>query len=120
MPTPNFHPDLFRLTWFYIVKTRHYLSASLLCLYLLLSMVNGIAQAQTASSESRQVEVPQALGPEAMESLVSKLDGEQTAALVQLMDLLRASAAQGAGSGETDSRGALEIVKQWFPNFAPT
>jgi len=63
-------------------KIRSYLSASFLCIFLLLSMINTSAQAQ---SESSEVQLPQALAPEAMKALVSKLDEEQTAALIGLI-----------------------------------
>ena len=36
----------------------------------------------------QEVEVPQALGPEAMKELVSKVNENQTAALIELISLL--------------------------------
>ena len=93
---------------------RSYLSASLLCVFMLLSMVNGDARAQ---SESSEIQVPQALAPEAMKTLVSKLDKEQTAALVELIELIESSADNAQTPANTESRGGLEIVKKWFADF---
>ena len=103
-------------TWFELRNVRHCLSAGLLCIFILLSMASASAQAQSDNSES-DVEVPLALGPDAMKSLLAKLDGEQTAALVQLMNLLNASADNSKAASDVDSPGALEIVKQWFADF---
>ncbi|MCP4924894.1 MAG: hypothetical protein GY916_03005, partial [Gammaproteobacteria bacterium] len=117
MQTLSFRSDLSSLTWFDIQKSSNYLSAGLLCIFILLSSVGGIAQAQSENAETQQVEVPQALGPDAMQALVSKLDGEQTAALVELMDLLQSSADKSGNLNAAESAGALEIVKQWFSDF---
>jgi len=117
MEFSSFRNDLSLLTSFDIRKARHYLSASLLCVFILFATVNTSAQAQSDNPESQSVEVPQALGPEAMKSLVSKLDEEQTAALVNLMDLLQASAGQERNLSDAESQGALEIVKKWFSDF---
>ena len=98
-------------------KTRQHLSAGLLCLLILFSAVNGVVQAQSDSTQTQEVEVPQALGPEAMQSLVSNLNEEQTAALVELIGMLQAPAGRDAGSGATESRGAIETVKKWGSDF---
>ncbi|HUV20938.1 MAG TPA: hypothetical protein VMZ32_04070, partial [Gammaproteobacteria bacterium] len=71
-------------------KIGSYLSASLLCVLMSLSMISATAQAQSENSEMQDVEVPQALGPDAMKALVSKLNENQTAALVELIGLLNA------------------------------
>ena len=117
MQTPSFRSNLFPLAWFDIRKTRNYLSASLFCIFILLSSVNGMAQAQSASQDTQEVEVPQALGPDSMKALVSKLDGKQTAALVELVELLNSSADKNANPAGEESPGALEIVKKWFSDF---
>ncbi len=92
MKTSPFRTELLPLDWFDIRKTRNYLSASLFCILILLSSVNGMAQAQSTSADTQEVEVPQALGPDSMKALVSKLDGKQTAALVELVELLNSAA----------------------------
>lgn len=116
MPSPpsRTSPSLF--SWFDMRNTRHCLPTGLLCIFILLSMGGASAQAQSDKSET-QVEVPLALGPDAMKSLVSKLDGEQTAALVQLMELLNTSADNSKAASKTDSPNALAIVKKWFVDF---
>jgi len=116
MQTPPSPTSLSLFARFDMRNTRHYLAAGLLCLFILLSMASASVQAQSDSPED-QVEVPRALGPDAMKSLVSKLDGEQTAALVQLMELLNASADNSKAASNADSPDALEIVKQWFAGF---
>jgi len=117
MQTLSFGSDLFLLTRFDIRKTRNYLSTGLLCVFILLASINGTALAQSENSTTQQVEVPQALGPDAMRALVSKLDEEQTAALVSLMDLLQTSADKNGSTGKAESPGALEIVKKWYSDF---
>ncbi|MCP4331376.1 MAG: hypothetical protein GY785_01875 [Gammaproteobacteria bacterium] len=117
MQTPSISNDLSSLTWFDIRKSRNYLSAGLLGIFILISSVGGIAQAQNENAETQQVEVPQALGPDAMKALVSKLDENQTAALVELMDLLQSSTDKDGNPGAAESSGVLEIVKKWFSNF---
>ena len=117
MQTLPFRSDLSPLSWFDIQQSRNYLSAGLLCVFMLLSSVGGIAQAQSENAETQQVVVPQALGPDAMQALVSKLDEDQTAALVKLMDLLQSSADKNGNLNAAESVGALEIVKKWFSDF---
>ncbi len=79
--------DLFLLTWFGTgmsrQRTKSYLTAGLLCIFVSLSMINTTAYAQSESSQAQEVEVPQALGPDAMKELVSKLNEKQTAALIE-------------------------------------
>ncbi|MCP4768195.1 MAG: hypothetical protein GY916_03015, partial [Gammaproteobacteria bacterium] len=117
MQPPSFCNELSPLTSPDLRKTRNYLSVVLLSIFILLSSVTGMAQAQSENAETQQVEVPQALGPDAMQALVSKLDEEQTAALVELMTLIQTSAGQDESPGEAESRNALETVKKWFTDF---
>jgi hypothetical protein len=117
MKTPSFRTDLLPLAWFNVRNTRNYLSASLFCIFILLSSVNGMAQAQSAKPDTQEVEVPQALGPDSMKALVSKLDGKQTAALVELVELLNSSADKNSTPAGEEPPGALEIVKKWFSDF---
>ena len=70
-------------------------SALTLCILVLLPPMEALAQSE--NSEMQAVEVPQALGPEAMQALVSKLNDKQTSALVELIQLLDSS----AGNSET-------------------
>ncbi len=53
----------------------------------------GQASARSSEAGSEEVVVPEALGPEAISELVSKLDAEQTEALSSLITLLSKSAA---------------------------
>ena len=93
------------------------LAISLLIALLVTLVTFGIAKAQDETAPAQQVEVPQSLSPEAMQTLVSNLDEEQTAALVQLMDLIHASAGQQASSTGAGSRGVVEIVRKWISDF---
>jgi small-conductance mechanosensitive channel len=116
MQFPTSRTSRLLFTWFDKRNTRHCLSAGLLCFFMLLSMTSESIQAQSNNSDN-QVEVPRALGPDAMKSLVSKLDREQTDALVQLMQLLNTSADNSKAAIKTDSPDALAIVKKWFVDF---
>ena len=98
-------------------KIGSYVSASFLCISMLLSMISATAYAQSESSEIQQIEVPQGLGPDAMQALVSKLDRNQTAALVELIELLNASADNAETLPEVEGQGTLVIVKRWFAGF---
>ena len=122
MQSPSSQADLFLLAWFDIKitrqKIRSYLSASCLCVVMLFSMSNGTAYAQGESSARQQVEVPQALGPDAMTALVSKLDEKQTAALVELITLLNSFASDNESLTAVDKQGVLAIVKGWLTGFA--
>ena len=51
-------------------------------------MISETAYAQSESSEMQEGKVPQALGSESMKELVSKLNENQTAALIELISLL--------------------------------
>ncbi|MDJ0958737.1 MAG: mechanosensitive ion channel [Arenicellales bacterium] len=74
------------------------------------------AVAQTEAKES--VAVPEALGPEAMSALVSKLDEEQTEALIKLMELLNASAGAEATEPAAAQRAPMsDIVMGWVTGF---
>ena len=112
--------DLFLLTWFgrgmSRQKTKSYLTVGLLCIFVSLSMIDATAYAQSESSPMQQVEVPQALGPEAMKELVSKLNEKQTAALIELIGLLNART-ENEALPAVEGQGALDTVKQWFTDF---
>jgi small-conductance mechanosensitive channel len=115
-----FRCDLFLLTWFGTgmsrQKIKSYVTAGLLCIFVSLSMINGTAYAQSESSEMQEVEVPQALGPDAMKELVSKLNEKQTAALIELINLLNAPT-EDAALPAVENQGSIEIVKLWFADF---
>ena len=100
-----------------MLEIRTYLSTIFLCFILLLPMISGTAQAQSENSASQEVEVPQALGPDAMKELVSKLNEKQTAALIELIGLLNAPTDKNETLPAVESQGTVEIVKQWFANF---
>lgn len=74
--------------------------------------------AQVLESDEQAVDVPEALGPEAMSDLVSRLDPEQTAALTKLMELLSASVTGGAAAAEaTDQASIVAIMSGWVSGF---
>lgn len=88
------------------------ISTLMLCIFLLLPPMEALAQSD--NSEMQAVEVSQALGPEAMQALVSKLNEKQTAALVELIQLLDTS----AGNSETTSRAEQQAFKENGIEFA--
>ncbi len=53
-----------------------------------------------------------------MTALVSRLDEKQTAALVELIELLATSTAGSEAQAATGQQSGLEIVKEWFTTFA--
>ena len=89
----------------------------LLSIIVLISTIDRVALAQSENSEMSQVEVPEAIGPDAMKALVSKLDGRQTAALVELIGLLNTSASNREILAAAENQGALETIKTWMTNF---
>ena len=122
MQSPSSQSNLFLFAQFNtgltMQKMANYLSTSLLCIFILLSMASGIAHAQSESSKIQQVEVPQALGPDAMTALVSKLDEKQTTALVELITLLNSSASDNESLAVGGKQSVLAIVKGWLTGFA--
>ena len=82
---------------------------------LLLPPIESLAQSE--SSDMQAVEVPQALGPEAMQSLVSKLNEKQTAALVELIDLLGTSAGNSETANRAEQRATFDIIEGWITGF---
>ncbi|MFA9421337.1 MAG: mechanosensitive ion channel family protein [Gammaproteobacteria bacterium] len=92
-------------------------STFLLCFFVSVATVGGVALAQTEGSEIESVEVPEALGPDAMSALVSKLDEKQTAALVELIQLLNSSAISGETVAVVKQPPAIDIIRGWFTDF---
>ena len=88
-----------------------------LSVFMLLATIAGSAHAQSESSASAEVEVPQALGPDAMKALVSKLNENQTAALVELMELLSTPPGKDEVSAVAQGPKGAEIIKKWFTDF---
>ena len=122
MQSPSVWRTLFITTQFDLVKTPkkkgNPVWIGFVCIMLSILPVCGTAQAQGESSETQAVEVPQALGPDAMTALVSKLDEKQTAALVELITLLNSSASDNESLTVEDKQGVLAIVKGWLTGFA--
>ena len=98
-------------------KTRNVLSLIFLSMFISLATMGGIAHAQSEGADSPKVEVPQELGPEAMQALVSKLNENQTAALVELIGLLNAPTDKNDAVAPAEGPGAMETIKQWFADF---
>ena len=98
-------------------KTRNLLSLIFFSVFMLLATMGGIAHAQTGSTDSQKIEVPQELGPEAMQALVSKLNENQTAALIGLIELLNAPTDNAAALAEAEGLGGVEIIQQWLAGF---
>ena len=91
-------------------------------LLLLIGLLLPLSPALSAEAENQEewVEVPPALGPEAMTSLVSNLDQEQTDALVQLMDLLNTSAATESIAQVTEQAHMTNTLQIWIAGFGET
>jgi len=73
--------------------------------------------AANSDSGDTPVEVPAALGPEAMGELVSKLDQEQTDALVKLMGLINTGTGNVPNSASGISSDTAETFKKWGLGF---
>jgi len=108
-------PKLERKT--FLEKGTGYLLVSLLGLLVAFSIIGGSAWAQSESADQQEVEVPQALGPDAMKALVSKLDTKQTAALVELVELLNSSVATNTASAGESSTSSIAIINRWVSDF---
>jgi len=121
MQSPSCRSNLLLSPWFDkgIVRKKigSYVPVGLLCVAMLLSMISGTAWAQSENSKMQEVEVPQALGPDAMQALVSKLNENQTAALVELIGLLNAPTGNDEIVAEAQGHGGVEIIKKWFADF---
>jgi len=101
------------------MKTFRYLLSMILLGFLLyVPTFDGTAFAQSENPEMEVVEVPQALGPESMQALVSKLDEKQTAALVELISLLNSSANNVDSVAGQENLATNEIIRGWFVAFA--
>jgi small-conductance mechanosensitive channel len=98
-------------------NARIFLSTIFFSVFMLLATIGGAAHAQSESSASAEVEVPQALGPDAMKALVSKLNENQTAALVELMELLSTPPGKDEVSAVAQGPEGIEIIKKWFADF---
>ena len=99
-------------------RIRLVVNAGILGFTLILLSVAGTVQAQSESAPAQAVEVPQALGPDAMSALVSKLDENQTAALVELVTLLNTSADLAGSMPAEDKQNVVAIIKGWLTGFA--
>jgi small-conductance mechanosensitive channel len=99
------------------MRITKYLLTTLTIFVGLLLTIDGVALAQSENSEMILVAVPEELGPEAMNALVSKLDENQTAALVELIKLLGTSADKFGALATADEDASLEIVSGWFSDF---
>ena len=101
-----------------MINTKHCAFIFGFCALLLVSMFGNPSFAQSEAAEPPQVAVPEGLGPEAMQSLVSKLDVSQTAALVELIELLNSSVASDSSMPAGDSQPTFEIISGWVSTFA--
>jgi small-conductance mechanosensitive channel len=81
------------------------------------SLIFGSALAQSESTDSSTVEVPAALSPEAISTLVSKLDQEQADALSSLVELLSKSVAMNGSPVESANSSMLNNIKEWITGF---
>ena len=78
---------------------------------------HGAARAQSASNSDETVEVPAELSPEAIQSLVSKLDEAQTAALIDLIGLISSTAGEEAAAAADAGPPVMDIIQGWFSAF---
>ena len=92
--------------------------------FLILAFVCGIlltTSFQTHSQETSTSEVttsiPKSLGPTAMESLVDKMNPQQTQALAGLMELLDESLSIDEAATANSQPSAWEVIQQWITGF---
>ena len=102
------------------MKYIKHLSALPFLLFMGLMLPLGSAFSAEAESKGEWVDVPPALGPEAMTTLVSKLDQEETDALVKLMDLLNVSAVIESDTASADQANMTETLQLWLSGFGDT
>ena len=96
-------------------RRRARIRSFLLIMGLIFAPLPGAVSFGQESSESAAV--PAELGPEAMQSLVSKLNAEQTEALVQLVELLDRSAENDGGNNTDDKPAIGAAIKTWLTGF---
>jgi len=80
----------------------------------------GSAFSAEAENSAEWVDVPPALGPEAMTNLVSNLDTEQTNALVKLMELLNVSAENAPDTVTAEQAHMMDTLQMWLSGFGET
>ncbi len=98
------------------ILKRLQIHALLIALSLFVPFSSG-AMAQENTGSGASTTLPEALGPEAMQSLVSKLDSEQTEALAGLLTLLNESIGDEIAGSAAPERGALELIQSWMTGF---
>ena len=89
----------------------------LLALFIFVPLSPG-AVAQENTDSGATTTLPEALGPEAMQSLVSKLNPQQTEALIGLIQLLNESVSGEEVAQVVSQQGALELVQSWMTGFS--
>jgi small-conductance mechanosensitive channel len=89
-------------------------------LFLGLFLPVGSAYSAETQGSREWVDVPPALGPEAMTNLVSKLDAEQTNALVKLMELLNVTAENAPDATAADQAHMMDTLQVWLSGFGET
>ena len=102
----------YRVSTMFTVKTaaRRFSLISLFALVGIFALGNTATRAQSDSSDTESVEVPAELSPEAIQSLVSKLDEKQTLALVDLIGLISSTAGNEAAAAVDQGPSAMEII----------
>lgn len=70
-----------------------------------------------SSDDQDAVDVPEALSPDAISSLVSKMDAEQTDALVKLIEVLDHSVGSEKAIADTEATPVLDALKGWTVKF---
>jgi len=93
------------------------INAILLALFIFVPLSPG-AVAQENTDSGATTTLPEALGPEAMQSLVSKLNPQQTEALIGLIQLLNESVSGEEVAQVVSQQGALELVQSWMTGFS--
>lgn len=101
-----------------IRKLRRVLLSSIIVIFGTIISGQNLAFAQSDPDSNDAAGVPPELGPRAIESLVSKLDESQTAALVKLVELLNSSASGDSTNMVDGGEPTFEIIKGWFTTFA--
>lgn len=72
---------------------------------------------QAISASEASTDVPTALSPDSISALVSKMDAEQTDALVKLIEVLDSTVDGEQAIMETEATPMLDALKSWVENF---
>lgn len=98
-------------------STSRFISVFFLVILGLSTASGARADAHSSSADSDRAELPESLTPDAMSSLVEKLEPEQVAALSNFMKLLSQSVDSGAIQAAADTPDTAEVIEGCLAGF---